>query len=499
MNKLHKIFFSIILVALASAYCSPVQAGNVDEKTAREVGSYFLAAQFGTKAINANSIKLVYTIDNAELNVPTIYYFAYPEGGYVMVSGSDCMVPIIGYSEDKFDSAAMNPMMMYMMSGYSCAIAIMQNSKSVASPVIQEEWNKLLEHRLPYFGSQKLKKTLTKSRWSQEQPYNSMCPLVNGERSVTGCVATAMAQVLYYWKYPLRGKGHLNYYAGVAGNQYVDFSQSVYKYDLMTNDMTNVTNQDAIDAVGRLNYDCGVSVHMNYSPEGSGAFTESYLPFALKNYFSYQDGIQVIHRDQGIFHSNSQTPTDRDTLWADTIRNELRNKRPVIFCGADPGGTTVGVDGGGHAWVVDGYDTGNPGLFRMNWGWGYVNSECWVNMIVGDLVGSVYHFSQRHEAYLFVQPPQDTLDARQGVGGIDDAVNVTLGAAYPNPTTSEIHLPYSLANGGAEMVIYDMQGREVMRRSIYGSDSEVVLDVSNYTKGVYVYRVDGITRKFVVK
>ena len=498
MNVLRKVIISIMLMALTNVVCNPVQAGNVDEKTARRAGSYFLAAQFGTKAINANSVNLVYTIDNMEQKVPAIYFFAYPEGGYVMVAGSDCMAPIIGYGEGKFDTTMLNPNMMYVLSGYVNAIVGMQNTKSAGSPLIAEEWSKLLEQRLPYFGTQKLMRTLTKSKWSQDYPYNSMCPTVSGQRCVTGCVATAMAQVLYYWQYPLTGKGQLLYFLSNIGNISVDFSQSRYQYNLMGNDMTSETNQDAIDAVGKLNYDCGVSVRMMYSPDGSGAYTEQNLPYALRNFFSYDKNLAVIHREYVPFYNNTETPNHGDTLWADTIKNEIMSKRPVIFCGADPRGSEAGSDGAGHAWVVDGYNTSN-GFFRMNWGWGYVNSTCWMNMITSNLSGGGYNFSINHEAYLFVQPPQDTLDAREGGTGISDVENVTLGAAYPNPANSEIHLPYCLNDGNAEMVVYDMQGREVARRALYGSESEVVLDIACYPKGVYVYRVNGMSRKFIVK
>lgn len=498
MNKLRNVIISIMLVAIANVACNPVQAGNVDEKTARRAGSYFLAAQFGTKAINPSSVQLVYTIDNMEQNVPAIYFFAYPEGGYVMVAGSDCMDPIIGYGEGRFDTTMLNANMMYVLSGYVNAIVGMQNSKSVASPVITEEWDKLLEQRLPYFGTQKLMRTLTKSKWHQDYPYNSMCPLVGDERCVTGCVATAMAQVLYYWQYPLVGKSHLSYYANGVGTQNVDFSKSHYRYDLMGNNMTGSESQEAIDAVGKLNYDCGVAVHMRYSPEGSGALTEQYLPYAMRTYFSYNSGLEVIHRENGPFYNNSDTPGHGDTLWADTIRNEIMSKRPVIFCGSDPRGSQAGSDGAGHAWVVDGYNSSN-GFFRMNWGWGYVDGTCWVNMITGNLSGGGYNFTINHEAYLFVQPPQDTLDARNGQSGINDVESVVLGAAYPNPANSEIHLPYNLNDGNAEMVIYDIQGREVARRALYGSESEVVLDITGYPQGVYVYRVDGVSRKFIVR
>jgi hypothetical protein len=497
MRKVYISIVSIVLLALTNAICNPAVAGTIDEKTARKAGSYFLAAQFGTKAINTNTVQLIYTIQNTTLNVPAIYFYNTPLGGYVMVAGTDCIDPIIGYSDEgQFDTSSIPPQMLWFLNGYVQPIVAMQNSKATPTAQTQELWDQLLEERLPYFGSQKTVTRLTNSIWSQDYPYNSMVPSWNNQACPTGCVATAMAQILYYWKYPYKGAGSLSYTPPThtaLGTQTANFGTSYYNYNLMGNDMSATTSQDSVNAVGLLNYHCGISVHMDYDPEGSGAYPQQYLKYALNTYFKYRNTINMINRSKAPFANTTGTPSAADTLWCDTIRTEILAKRPVFYTGTDE--SSSGADAA-HAFICDGYNSMNK-LFRFNWGWGYMNSSCFCNVYTSALSAYGYTFASQHTAYLGVQPPQDTLDARRV--SINEVENAAVLPAYPNPATGEVHLPYQLNETSGILQIYSTDGRLIESKTVYGGNSEVVLDITKYPHGVYVYRVNSATRKFVVK
>ncbi len=494
MKKLCFSVVSMVVLLLATMVSNPAGAGIVPEKKARQAGAYFLAAQFGTKAINAKTVDLVYTIQNAELDVPAIYFYNTPLGGFVMVAGVDSFDPIIGYSDEaQFNPTNISPAMLSFLNGYVQPIVAMQNSKAVAAPQIQEQWDQLLEERLPYFGSAKAIDRLTTSKWDQGWPYNAMAPTWGGEDCPTGCVATAMAQIMYYWGYPKKGYGNKSYVPSshmAMGSLEANFGQTIYRYDLMGDDMKSENDQEKIDAVALLNYHCGVAVSMDYDPAGSGAVTRQYLKFAMENYFKYKRGVTMIDRSVRPFRNDGTTPNASDTLWCDTLRNEIANDRPVFYTGADLSST--GADAR-HAFILDGYNSMNK-LFRFNWGWGYMDNSCWCNVYTSALPAAGYNFHAEHTAFIFMQPPDDSLNV-----SITEVEAPSMLPAYPNPATSEVHLPYQMNQNAAELAIYNMEGRLVEKRTVYGASNEAVIDVTNYPQGVYVYRLGGTARKFVVK
>ena len=195
-------------------------------------------------------------------------------------------------------------------------------------------------------------KPLCSDVWTQDEPYHNLTPIVDSTHCKTGCVATAMSQVMYYYKYPERGTGSHTYFdeKGCQDTLTTDFSAHTYDWDYMldTYESINYSERQA-QAVALLASDCGISVEMQYGIGASGAETIM-QPYALYNYFGYDPGMRMIYRD--FYH--------RDELHQ-LIRTELAAGHPVT-CSAH------GVDGGGHAFVIDGYD--EDGLYHINWGWG---------------------------------------------------------------------------------------------------------------------------------
>ena len=171
-----------------------------------------------------------------------------------------------------------------------------------------------------------------------------MCPTINGQHCPTGCVATATAQVMYYHKWPERGQGS-NSYKWNGQTLSADFSQSVYRWDLMTPTYNHNSSRESCDAVALLMHDVGYACNMSYALGGSGASSEGK---ALINYFDYDKSMGVIDRDN----------CDEET-WHNIIMDDLHNGRPLLYEG--------GSSSGGHALVIDGYD-GNGG-YHFNFGW----------------------------------------------------------------------------------------------------------------------------------
>lgn len=189
--------------------------------------------------------------------------------------------------------------------------------------------------------------------WDQYAPNNAMCPVdTTGEKCVVGCVATAMSQVMHYWKWPIAGRGSYTYEDSIGCKQILtaNFYEHTYDWANMLDkyEPGKYTQQQA-DAVALLSSDCGISVNMRYGWVTSGA-NSIRQPIALTNYFGYDRGIQHLFRD---FYS-----LDEITL---LLKKELASGRPVLISAHNREG--------GHAYVIDGYDErdwfhccwGNPG------------------------------------------------------------------------------------------------------------------------------------------
>ncbi len=218
---------------------------------------------------------------------------------------------------------------------------------------VTSEWERL-SSGMPLITSRSTTSVspLLTTTWNQSPYYNDYCP----GGSVTGCVATAMAQIMKYWNYPATGTGSYSYSDPPYGTLSFNFDSTI-NWSVMPNSLSSSTPTNETDAVAILMYQLGVSVAMEYSPSGSGAYvlqTEDpggpCAQYSYVNYFGYNSSTL-----QGLVQANYTTGS-----WDSIINVELDNSRPVEYVG-------FGADGG-HTWVVDGYNS--SGLYDMNWGWG---------------------------------------------------------------------------------------------------------------------------------
>lgn len=254
-------------------------------------------------------------------------------GRFVIVSGDVRMKPILGFSDHAlYNNKDVPPALKNLLESYEDAYCSLQADcvKTV----------KLIMPDVPDI------KPMINTLWGQGQYYNELCP----KKCPTGCVATAMAQIMKYYEYPEHGTGYYSYMSRSRRfNCSYDFSQT-YDWDNVLNSYSFHVSQNASDlAVANIMYACGVSVSMDYDTNGSGAYAPD-IPYALSAYFRYNPNVRALNR---VYYQPNE--------WYEFIYDELRNGSPVLYCGAD-------YSEGGHAFIIDGCDSSN-GKFHVNWGW----------------------------------------------------------------------------------------------------------------------------------
>ena len=279
----------------------------------------------------------------------TCYYvFANGEDkGFTIVSGDDRMPEVVGYSaQGTYDPDHLPANYVGFMKAYQETVeALLKGDAQVSGGLAEvRQW------RAERAGSAAVAPLLDGIKWNQREPYNNMCPLYNGtNRSVTGCVATAMAQVMMYYQYPKKLKSTIESYTTKAYGINIPaiYSGATYDWDNMLPDYSKSDyNSAQADAVAKLMYHCGAAVKMDYGPLSGANVT----PTILATYFGY---------DADLMQDLTRTVFTLQQ-WMTLIDNELKAKRPILYSGQS--------SDEGHVFVCDGSD--GKGLYHINWGWG---------------------------------------------------------------------------------------------------------------------------------
>lgn len=335
----------LLMMSLAS-FAGPRSFQQAKEIALRQ------AAQLGISMDEASSAKAKSKrVKSVSGEVPAYYVFPNGEGkGFTVVSGDDRLPEVVGYSDKgTYDEENLPSNYVGFMKAYEEMVGQLDNGDSRASASIAEA--KAL--RSSGYQQPTVAPLLGSIQWNQMTPYNNMCPKYNGsDRSVTGCVATAMAQVMMYYQYPKTLQTDIPAYVtkkyGIAIGRIN--KGEIYDWDNMlpqyaSYEPLNYTDAQAA-AVAKLLYHCGVACKMDYGPSSGANVT----PAILSTYFGYDfDLMQNLNRD--VF-----------TLaeWSQIMDKELSARRPILYSGQS--------SDGGHEFVCDGTD-GN-GLYHINWGWG---------------------------------------------------------------------------------------------------------------------------------
>lgn len=338
----------------------------VDQETALQLANKFIstqsAQQLNTRSnntvgkkqgdrINLRKVELTRVQTDKENN-PPFHIFTNEPSGFVIIAGDDLASPILGYSlKGNFDPDTIPPSLEAWLKIYATQITHAVNSGNSQDAVIAAQWQALSDDGFSGIQTQGIS-ALISSLWDQRPYYNDLCPYDSGqqETTLTGCVATAMAQIMNYWQYPNTGKGVSRYQHSDYGLQSAEYGSTTYDWAGMPSRLTQSSSSSQVAAIATLMYHCGVSVQMDYGIDASGISDITKVVDSLRSYFDYASTVSLIKRTE-----------TTDSIWFAGLKNELDAQRPIFYVGFDPDGK------GGHAWVCDGYDDSDR--FHMNWGW----------------------------------------------------------------------------------------------------------------------------------
>ena len=380
-NYLKKTKTIVVLLGIWLACFASANANPVDSERARQVAANFLNINRSADLIDIS----------AEAGFTNVYVFT-TEKSFVLLAADDRVQPILGYSlNGHFDVENMPDNKRAWIQEYSDAIQHVVDKRMSATSEVTQQWRDLAEGHLNRSAMAVVVSPLLQTTWDQDDPYNYLCPASGNVRAVTGCVATAMAQVMKYWNYPTRGIGTHTYTHANFGEQSANFQNTTYNWSNMLNSYSSGYSSAQRNAVATLMYHCGVSVDMDYGTESSGASTGA-VADALKSYFGYS---------KDVHHYSRSRYSDSD--WIAMLKADLDQSRPIQYHGSG--------SGGGHSFVCDGYNSSN--YFHFNWGWsGYCDEYYTVNNLnpgpggIGSGSFGVYNDSQG--AVMGIHPSSNT-------------------------------------------------------------------------------------------
>ena len=388
--------FVALIMGLVSGL---VQAAPVSESAARVIAAQFMAK----KQLGNISTATPRMLRGKATNQPALYVFNTEKAGcgWVIVSGDDRTQQVLGYSDSgTYDENNIPENMQWWLSQYVEEIASLDDSDNSGLPVLgslESDQHSAMPKAAPIAP-------LIQTKWNQNSPYNLQCPEINSNHCVTGCVATSMAQVMYYHQWPHMISREIPAYYWEKGNTTLSslagttFNWNAMKTTYSSSDTDpNVT---ANFAVARLMRYCGQSVEMDYGLSGDGGSGAVSSCEVFSQYFEYSTKARKLFRFD---YSYSQ--------WVDLIVAELRANRPVM-CGGQK-------YNGGHSFICDGYD--GTGYFHFNWGWSGDNDGYFLLTSlnpngggIGSAVGN-NGYVQRHNILIGLEPNTVSTTERNSV------------------------------------------------------------------------------------
>ena len=335
-----------------------VQAGPVDQETAKRLGQAFVASKFEPTR-QTSDLSLVFTA-YSERGEACYYIFNVGNTGFVIMAADDHYRPIIGYSDEGvFGVDDMAPALADYLEGVRQGVMVASQEPS-AKASVTADWAMLEKTgRMVSRHGGREDEYLVETKWNQNYPYNYFCPESEGGpggRCYAGCVATAAAQLMRYWNHPLQGQGSYTYYPEdhpEFGPLTANFGETTYDWEHMPLSIGSGSPQVEIEAVAQLIYHVGISVDMNYKPTGSGAYT-GVLCERMPAFFFYTDQMDNRYRED---YSHEK--------YMEMIIDAIDMDWPMVH------------RGGGHAYVLDGYN--DEDMVHFNWGWSG-SSDGWFNI-----------------------------------------------------------------------------------------------------------------------
>ncbi|MDR2581645.1 MAG: C10 family peptidase [Fibromonadaceae bacterium] len=469
----------LLFILCAAIFIAPVavQAKKVELEKAERLAQRFVEKKHGQRAKENVRLKHaakrqkqkagVRMLQSEPEDIVHYYVFSINEdsnGGFVIVAGDDVVKPVLGYSDNgNYDESNLPPNFAYWMSHLQQQITWAQEHGIEQTEAVRREWERYIDGDIS--ASAGIVEPLIQTKWNQRAPYNNMAPMDGSNRSVTGCVATAMAQIMKFHNHPVRGYGWSEAYT--TGTHEINVPSVnfdvEYDWDNMLNSYTSNAMIIQEDAVATLMYHAGVSVQMDYSPTGSGAYSRD-VPMALTAYFGYDRSIQ--HRQRENYN---------DAAWETMLMEQINAGMPVYYTGRN--------DESGHAFILDGYD--GAGKFHFNWGWGGLFDGYFVTTALnpgvgGDGAGSgTYNDDQ--SIIINIKPDEDSVvsDFYRQIAAYKWSLEDVIVEAGQDLTLSlPVNIPEN-ANGAA-LIIRSVNPAEpvILRRGVGGDLFTVSLDAA---------------------
>jgi parallel beta-helix repeat protein len=400
----------ILLVLAVLGQTFSQVAEKVGEEKAFQTAKAFVNSQ--TRFQNAE-LQLVSNSDLFIYNIGT--------QGFVIISSNTVLPPVLGWSDQgnfpNLDEAPEN--FASWMAHYSEMVDFAFANGMTPEADIQRQWDETAQGIFSAKSGRSVE-PMVETRWNQDCYYNEYCPATSGGwwwggpcgHVYAGCVACAMAQVMKYWDYPTTGFGSHSYTHSEYGEQSANFAATTYHWDDMPNDVWNSN-----DAVATLMYHCGVSVNMNYGPNGSGAQSQD-VETAMRSYFGYCGA------------KYRQKSTYSNEAWVAMLKAELDQSHPMYYSGAN--------GESGHAFVCDGYDDND--LMHFNFGWS------------GDGFYSTYDvngFNEGQAVVMNLYPVSIQADDNGIIYVSEDGTGD--GSSWDN-ATNKLHFASALSSGGGTKV-----------------------------------------------
>ena len=394
-----KFFITVLLMALS---ITGVWADERSEREARMLAMRFVSGLFDGQYDDTGL--------TLQGQVCGLYVFSLGEqGGFIIVSNDDLTLPILGFSENgTLDLDNMSDEQHAWLQGYADEIVWLRQH------TIDNPLPNLTNTRAGSHDKETIEPLVT-TAWNQRSPYNNLCPeYASGKKAVTGCVATAMAQVMNYHKWPEAETKAIPGYRDAYGADHLPLEATTFNWGNMLDTYSGSETAEQNTAVAELMLYCGYSVEMNYGPS-SGSYITKVAP-ALKNYFGYNSTATYLSRSS---YSNDK--------WEDIIYHELASKRPVLYGGQSTGG--------GHAFVCDGYrHEYATDYFHINWGWGGKSDEYYVLSVLDPYSGQGIGGSSSNGGFYYGQEAVIGIQKSTDDGTIADITPAKIDLA-PNSMT----------------------------------------------------------------
>lgn len=390
----------------------------------------------------------------------TLYYIFNSDNSYVVIAADRRVPPVLAFSDqDSYQEDAVSPAAQMWFDHYARQLSELKQQPAASTPE-NPEWERLTQ-RQPVLRTLDAVAPLMQSHWGQSNNYNYACPTDYagpGNHVVTGCVATAISQLIYYYRFPESGVGTYSYTDSTYGQQSVDYESAHYDFSAMCDEPTTVNT-----AISQLMYHSGVGMDMHYGTEGSGVYNHS-AARVLREHFKFSPETQYVFRDS--------TNLDWDSL----ILVHLNRNMPVYYAGW----SVPNVDG--HGFICDGYQLMDSNYYyHFNFGWdgfrdGYFYTDA--------LVVSGTHFNLAQELVINAYPdtlnypyPADppatgTQTLTTPAGSFPDGVTPWHTYSFPtdytwiirpdaeNMTKIALKLEYSLSEGDSLIVTSNGQNNE---------------------------------------